>query len=154
HLFEYQIKDIYSAEEQLTDALPKMHEESESKNLQKLFWTHLEETKTHKTRIEQVSGRLNIEPTGQTCKSMLRLGEGVNCFIKKEAINEIKDIGLIDEAKKIENYRIACYEALINYSKSLDLENQAEELELSLKEGQKRYRNLSDLLEEINIKND
>ena len=69
-LFEHQLKDLYSAETQLLKALPKMAENATDAKLKKAFEAHLEETKEHQQRLEEVCKELEIKPTGETCKAM------------------------------------------------------------------------------------
>ena len=69
-LFEHELKDLYSAESQLAEALPKMAKKANDSKLQKAFEKHLEETKNHKKRIEEICDKLGVKPSGETCKAM------------------------------------------------------------------------------------
>lgn len=69
-LFEHQLKDLYSAETQLVDALPKMAKKATDNKLKAAFEEHLEVTKGQKNRLETICKELNISPKGETCKAM------------------------------------------------------------------------------------
>ncbi|KJJ37880.1 YciE/YciF ferroxidase family protein, partial [Aequorivita vladivostokensis] len=85
-LFEHQLKDLYSAEDQLTKALPKMVKNAHNSKLKKAFEDHLEETKEHKARLEEICDELDIDPKGETCKAMKGLIKEAEDFL-----DEVKD---------------------------------------------------------------
>ena len=82
-MFEHQLQDLYSAEDQLTKALPKMAKKAKDAKLQKAFEDHLEETKEHKRRIVEICKELDIDPKGETCKVMEGLIEEAGSFMKE-----------------------------------------------------------------------
>ena len=108
-LLVHQVKDLYSAETQLVKALPKMEKAASDPDLKAGFRTHLEETKVHVTRLEEVAGLLDASPRGLSCKAMKGLVEEGAEAIKEEAEPSIKDLALIAAAQKVEHYEISGY---------------------------------------------
>src|SRR5690606_23758371 len=98
-LFEHQLKDLYSAETQLIEALPKMAKNANNDKLKKAFESHLEETKNHKMRLEEICEKLDIEPNGEKCKAMAGLIKEAEDFIGEAKSDEVMDAGLIAEAQ-------------------------------------------------------
>ena len=108
-LLVHELKDLYSAETQLIKALPKMAKAATNEELKQAFTTHLEETKVHAERIEQIMTRLDESPRGKKCKAMEGLVEEGKETIDENAAAEIKDLALIVAAQKVEHYEIAGY---------------------------------------------
>ncbi|MDQ3393805.1 MAG: ferritin-like domain-containing protein [Bacteroidota bacterium] len=133
-LFEHEIKDLYSAEEQLTKALPKMAEKASNQKLKKAFEDHLEETKVQIERLEQVCKKLKIEPTGEKCKAMEGLIKEAKDMLSSEAEPEVMDAGLIAAAQRVEHYEISGYGTASNFAKKLGHTEIASLLEETLKE--------------------
>ena len=112
-IFKDGLKDIYSAESQLLDALPKMVKAAYSEELQDAFSKHLEETKRHVERLEKVFNRLDIDKSDiEKCKAMEGLIEEVNKIIGEYDENPVRDSALIIGTQKIEHYEIASYGSL------------------------------------------
>jgi ferritin-like metal-binding protein YciE len=133
-LFEHQLKDLYSAESQLIKALPKMAKAANDSSLKKAFEKHLEETKEHKSRLEEICKELGIKPTGETCKAMKGLIEEANSMIEENAEDSVKDAGLIAEAQRVEHYEIAGYGTVVRYAKELGHDKIAKTLQKTLDE--------------------
>lgn len=108
-LLVHNVKDLYSAETQLVKALPKMAKAATDPGLKKGFEEHLEETKVHVTRLEEVAELLDASPRGLSCKAMKGLVEEGEEAIKEEAEEHIKDLALIAAAQKVEHYEISGY---------------------------------------------
>ncbi len=108
-LLVHQIKDIFSAENQLLKALPKMAKASNHPELKAGFNKHLEETKGHVERLELVAKELDASPRGVSCKAMKGLIEEGEETIQEEAAPHIKDLALIAAAQKVEHYEISAY---------------------------------------------
>src|SRR5689334_6942343 len=103
-----ELRDIYNAENQLVKALPKMAKAAESDELRTGFEEHLERTKGHVQRLEQIFEVLNETAKGKTCKGMQGLiEEGQE--MAKELEDEALDAGLISAAQRVEHYEIAAY---------------------------------------------
>jgi ferritin-like metal-binding protein YciE len=108
-LLIHNIKDLYSAETQLVKALPKMAKAATDPDLKAGFEEHLEETKVHVSRLEEVAELLGASPRGLSCKAMKGLVEEGEEAIKEEAEPAIKDLALIAAAQKVEHYEISGY---------------------------------------------
>lgn len=131
-LFEHQLKDLYSAETQLIEALPKMVKTAKDSKLKKAFESHLEETKEHQKRIKEVCDELGIKPTGEECKAMKGLVKEAEEFIKEDADEDVKDAGLIAEAQRVEHYEISGYGTAVRYAKELGHDDIAKKLKKTL----------------------
>ena len=147
-LFNHQLQDLYSAESQLVDALPKMKEAATNEKLKKAFEDHYEETLKHKQRIEEICDKLDIDPNGEECKATKGLIQEAEDFIKEEAPDDVKDAGLIAEAQRVEHYEISGYGTLINYCNQLGYEDIAEKLAKTLKQEYKADELLNDIAED------
>ena len=108
-LLVHNIKDIYSAETQLVKALPKIAKAASDPSLVEAVEKHLEETKVHVERLEQVAELLGITPRGVSCKAMKGLVEEGQEAIEEEGEPFLKDLGLIAAAQKVEHYEISAY---------------------------------------------
>ncbi|WP_405199866.1 ferritin-like domain-containing protein [Christiangramia sp. LLG6405-1] len=146
-LFEHQLKDLYSAETQLLKALPKMAENATDAKLKKAFEAHLEETKEHQQRLEEVCKELEIKPTGETCKAMKGLIAEAEAFLKEDAEKEVRDAGLIADAQRVEHYEISGYGTVVRYAKELGYDSIAKKLQKTLDEEYKADEKLDKLAE-------
>jgi ferritin-like metal-binding protein YciE len=145
-----QLKDIYSAETQLTKALPKMAKAATSPDLKKGFEEHLEQTKGHVARLEQIFQTLDEEPTGQKCKAMEGLiKEGAEA-IEEDASPAAKDSLLIAAAQRVEHYEIAAYGTVKTFAGLLDEGEAAELLEQTLQDEVETDEKLTTAAETIN----
>ncbi|WP_276166374.1 ferritin-like domain-containing protein [Zobellia alginiliquefaciens] len=133
-LFEHQLKDLYSAETQLIDALPKMAEKANDSKLKEVFKNHLEETKNQKKRLEEICDELDIKPTGETCKAMKGLIEEAKSFMGEAETDDVMDAGLIAEAQRVEHYEISGYGTAVRYAKELGKGDIAKKLQETLDE--------------------
>jgi len=146
-LFEHQLKDLYSAETQLLKALPKMAENATDAKLKKAFEAHLEETKEHQQRLEEVCKELEIKPTGENCKAMKGLIAEAEAFLKEDAEKEVRDAGLIADAQRVEHYEISGYGTVVRYAKELGYDSIAKKLQKTLDEEYKADEKLDKLAE-------
>jgi len=152
-LFEHQLKDLYSAENQLIDALPKMVKASHDSELKKAFESHLKETKNHKERLEEICKELNIKPTGEKCKAMEGLVKEAESMINEKADPEVKDAGLIAEAQRVEHYEISGYGTAVRFAKELGHDSIAKKLQKTLDEEYNADQKLDNLAERrLNVK--
>jgi ferritin-like metal-binding protein YciE len=131
-LFHHQLKDLYSAEKQLLEALPKMAKKAQDPNLKKAFENHLAETEEHKARLEQVCEILGISPGRMKCKAMEGLIEEGEDMIHEDADADVKDAGLIAEAQRIEHYEISGYGTAHHYAERLGFKDVAKLLQATL----------------------
>ena len=133
-LFIEQLRDIYSAENQLVKALPKMAKAASSSELQTAFTNHLEQTREHVERLETIFANLDEEPEGETCKGMAGLiAEGKEA-IDADGEDDVKDAWLIAAAQRVEHYEIAAYGTARAFARQLNNEYAAELLEQTLDE--------------------
>jgi ferritin-like metal-binding protein YciE len=133
-LLVHSVKDLYNAETQLVKALPKMAKAATDPDLKAGFKTHLEETKVHVERLQQVAELLGTTPRGLTCKAMKGLVEEGAEAIEEEAEPSIKDLALITAAQKVEHYEISGYGSAIALAESLENAEVAELLQTTLDE--------------------
>ncbi len=146
-LFEHQLKDLYSAEDQLTAALPKMAKKAKDAKLKKAFEDHLEETKEHKKRIEEVCNELDIDPKGETCKAMKGLIKEAEDFLDEAKDDDVLNAGMIAEAQRVEHYEISGYGTAVRYAKELGHTAIAKKLQKTLDEEYNADKTLNDLAE-------
>lgn len=152
-LFEHEIKDLYSAEKQLMETLPKLAKKASSDSLKKAFENHLEETKKQFERIEQVAHKLDIDPASEKCKAMEGLIKEGKEFMEMKASPEVMDAGLIAVAQRVEHYEIAGYGTACTYAKMLGMDEALDLLKETLAEEKEADEKLSELaLESINEK--
>lgn len=134
-LYLEQLKDLYDAETQLIEALPKMAEAAYNPDLKQGFETHLEETKQHARRIEEIFQELEEgKPTGKTCKAMKGLIKEGSEAIHEDATPEVKDAALIAAAQRVEHYEIAGYGTVRSFAEILGHTNVAQLLQATLDE--------------------
>lgn len=144
-LFHHQLKDLYSAEKQLLEALPKMAKKAQDPKLKEAFENHLSETEEQKARLEQVCEMIGISPGRMKCKAMEGLIEEGEDMIHENADPEVKDAGLIAEAQRIEHYEISGYGTAAHYAERLGLKDVARLLNATLQEEQNADTKLNNL---------
>ncbi|WP_029035264.1 ferritin-like domain-containing protein [Salinimicrobium terrae] len=147
-LFEHQLKDLYSAETQLVEALPKMQKNANDDKLQKAFQNHLKETEGHVKRLEEICDNLGIKPTGETCKAMKGLVKEAESFLEEDTEKDVRDAGLIAEAQRVEHYEISGYGTAVRYAKELGHDDIAAKLQKTLDEEYKADNLLTDMAED------
>jgi ferritin-like metal-binding protein YciE len=152
HLFVEELKDIYSAENQMVKALPKMAKAATSADLRSGFEEHLKQTQEHVARLEQILAALGESPKGKKCKGMEGLvAEGAE-MIEEDPASEELDAGLISAAQRVEHYEIAAYGCVSAYAKLLGEEQASSLLRKTLEEEKKTNEKLTELSIKINIK--
>ena len=144
-----QLKDLYNAENQLVKALPKMAKAASNPQLQKAFTTHLEETKGHVERLEQVFEELGMAAKGKTCKAMKGLIEEGKEMMDEDAEPEVMDAGLIAAAQRVEHYEMAGYGCVRTYAELLGNKQAAKLLQQTLDEEGKTDKLLTSLAEKV-----
>jgi ferritin-like metal-binding protein YciE len=133
-LLVQEIKDLYSAENQLVKALPKMANGASNPALKKGIEKHLEETKVHVQRLEQIAELLEASPKGKACKAMQGLVEEGSEILGEEGDDVVKDLAIIGAAQKVEHYEIASYGTARALAETLGMEEVAELLQETLDE--------------------
>ena len=149
-LFIEQLKDLYSAENQLVKALPKMEKASSSSKLKSAFSGHLQVTQQHVNRLEKILNELNEKPGGAKCKAMAGLvEEGKEAIEKKQEDVNIKDAGLIAAAQRVEHCEIASYGTVYAYAQRLGLNEAAKLLNQTLQEEGQADKALAQISNEL-----
>jgi ferritin-like metal-binding protein YciE len=133
-LYVHELKDLYSAENQLLKALPKMENAAKDPGLKKAFAAHLKETQRHVKRLEDIFGRLDFKPGGQKCAGMEGLIEEGSDMIAEDAPADVKDAALIAAAQRIEHYEMAGYGTARTYAEKLGDYRAADILQETLNE--------------------
>jgi ferritin-like metal-binding protein YciE len=133
-VFVDQLKDIYSAETQITKALPKLAKAATSPDLKNGFLLHLEQTKVHAKRIQEICAALKEKPTGKKCAATAGLVEEGKEAIEENATPEARDVMLIAAARRVEHYEISAYTSAIDAAKALGLTAAVKTLSSTLSE--------------------
>jgi ferritin-like metal-binding protein YciE len=135
-LYIEELKDLYSAETQLTKALPKMAKAASSDDLRRAMEQHLKETEGHVQRLEQIFEQLERSPRGKRCKGMAGLiEEGSELLKEKDDMEaEVLDAGLIAAAQRVEHYEIAAYGTARTFAQRLGHQEAAQLLQQTLDE--------------------
>ena len=137
-----EIKDLYSAEKQLTKAIPKMAKGSTDATLKEAFTAHLKETQGQVARLEEVAKLLDIKPTGKKCVGMEGcISEGAEA-LEEEGEDAILDIGLIGAGTRVEHYEMAGYMTAISLAQKLGAKEVVGLLTESLTEEQNAEKTL------------
>ena len=143
-----EIKDIYWAEKHLVKTLPKMKKAATSPELQNAFAEHLEVTKNHVTRLEQVFETLGKKAQGKKCEAMEGITkEGESIIEDTEKGTSTRDVGLILAAQKVEHYEISTYGGLHQLAITLGLDDIADLLEQTLNEEKDTDEKLTEIAE-------
>jgi ferritin-like metal-binding protein YciE len=135
-LLEEEIKDLYSAEKQLTKAIPKMAKGSNNEELSSAFEAHLKETENQVKRLEKVAEFLGTEPTGKKCKGMEGVIEEGSEALDEDGNESVLDLGIIGAGSRVEHYEIAGYTTAISLATKLGEDEVVKLLSESLKEEQ------------------
>lgn len=146
-LFEDEIKDLYSAENQIIKALPKMAKAAANDELRKAFEDHLEQTRGHAQRLEQIGEQFNIRVKGKKCVGMEGvLEEGKE--VMSEAEEPVLDAALIGAAQKVEHYEIASYGTAAAHAEQLGYEEAISLLRATLSEEEEADQLLTQIAED------
>lgn len=153
-LFVHELQDLYNAEHQITKALPKMADSASNSSLKQAFQDHLEVTKTHIDRLEQVLKGCGENPGGVTCKAMegiMKEGEEL-LKEKSNADSNVLDAALIAAAQRVEHYEMAGYGAVRTYANQLGQSDAEKLLQQTLDEEGETDHKLTDIAKKINPK--
>lgn len=133
-LFMDELKDIYWAEKHLVKALPKMQKAASTAELVDAFAEHLEQTKGHVSRLEEIFELLGARAVAKKCEAMEGLVSEAQELITEEDAGSVLDAGLIIAAQKVEHYEIAAYGSLRTLANKMGHSDAAEILEQTLDE--------------------
>jgi len=148
-LFVEELRDVYNAEQQLVKALPKMAKGASSDELREAIEMHLDETKEHVERLEQIFEGLDESAKGKTCKAMKGLIEEGSEILEEKGEDSVLDAGIIAAAQKVEHYEIATYGTLRTWADLLDEDEASGLLQETLDEEGEADKKLNDLAAEI-----
>ncbi len=146
-LFHHELKDLYSAENQLVKALPKMAKAASNEELKAGFEEHLEQTKRHVERLDEIAAQLGKKLGGHKCKAMEGLIEEGSELISEDAEDGVRDAGLIGAAQRVEHYEIAGYGTARALAQHLGHEDLADILTETLEEEKETDVKLTELAE-------
>ena len=148
-LYISELRDLYSAENQLLKALPKMAKGATSPELKEAFETHLKQTKGHVERLEELFEQRDESPKGKTCHAMKGLIEEGSEILKEQGENSVLDAGMIVAAQKVEHYEIASYGSVRTFANLLGKDEDAELLQSTLDEESETNEILNRLAETV-----
>jgi ferritin-like metal-binding protein YciE len=148
-LYIEELRDLYNAENQLLKALPKMAKGASSPELKDAFEKHLEQTKGHVERLEELFEQRDESPKGKTCKAMKGLIEEGSEILKEEGEDSVIDAGMIVAAQKVEHYEIASYGSVRTFANLLGKDEEAKLLQATLDEESETNEILNQLAEGI-----
>lgn len=137
-----EIKDLYSAEKQLTRAIPKMAKGATDPALKEAFKAHLEETKGQVARLEQIGQLLSIKVTGKKCAGMEGVIEEGAEALEEEGDTSVLDLGLIGAGSRVEHYEMAGYLTAISLAKRIGASEAVTLLQETLTEEQAAEKKL------------
>lgn len=150
-LFIDELKDLYSAENQILKALPKMIKKASSSELKRGFEKHLKETEGHVERLDKIFKELDESPRGKKCKGMEGVIADGKELMEEDAEPEVMDAGLIGAAQHVEHYEMAGYGCVRTYADLLGLDNIVKLLQKTLDEEKATDEKLTELARNINV---
>lgn len=146
-LYVQELKDLYSAETQLVEALPKMESAATDANLKEAFRSHLQETKNHVQRLETIFRELDFEPSGHKCAAMEGLIKEGEEVVQGDIPPKVRDAALVGAAQRVEHYEMAGYGTARAYAEKLGEHKAADELQKTLNEEGHANQHLTRLAE-------
>ncbi len=147
-LFLEELKDLYSAENQLIKALPKMAKATSSDELKSAIEHHWQQTKNHASRLEEAFKELGQQPVQVTCKAMKGLIEEGDEMIQKADKSAARDAGIIGSAQRVEHYEIAAYGTAQSHASVLGYNRVSELLQETLGEEKEADMKLNQIAED------
>jgi ferritin-like metal-binding protein YciE len=148
-LYVEQLRDLYSAETQILEALPKMEKAATNQELQKAFKEHRKATETHLERLEKIFKELDKKSSGHHCKGMEGLLKEGNEMVKEKGDDSTRDAGLIASAQRVEHYEIAGYGTVRSYAEQMGFAEQEKLLKQTLDEESQTDERLTKLAESV-----
>jgi len=147
-LYVDKLKDLYSAEQQILKALPKMTKAAAHADLQNAFETHRRQTETHVQRLDQIFDELGKSAHGKTCQGIKGIIEEGSELMKEEKDSPALDAGLIAGAQSVEHYEMAGYGSARTWAEQLGFTEQAQLLQQTLEEERETDQLLTNLAEQ------
>jgi ferritin-like metal-binding protein YciE len=149
-LYIDELKDLYSAENQLIKALPKMAKAASTDELREAFEEHLEQTKVQAQRLEQIFDQLDENPKGKKCVGMEGLVKEGQEMMGEDFEDAVMDAALIGAAQRVEHYEIAAYGTVRAFAETLGENEHVSLLEQTLEEEKQTDERLNQIAEQIN----
>ncbi len=149
-LLHNELKDIYSAEHQITRALPKLISAVESQELKDALQSHLEETEGQIDRLDKISQILGKGLKGKTCEGMKGVLLEGSESLEEIAEGSVRDAGVISAAQRVEHYEMAAYGSVKEYAQLLGMEDVASLLEETLKQEKAADEKLTKIARSVN----
>lgn len=147
-----ELKDLYSAENMILKALPKMAKNTKSRELRSAFEEHLKQTENHVKRIEKACNDLGVSPKGKKCVGMEGLIEEGKEIMSAGADQDALEAGLIAAAQKVEHYEIASYGTAAAHARQLGFNSVAQTLDKTLEEERMTDEKLTKIAEnQVNV---
>lgn len=143
-LFVEELHDLYSAETQITKALPKLAKAASSNELRTAFEHHLKETEEHVQRLEQIFEMIGERPKGKTCEGIKGIIEEGERMMKDTQEGPVRDEALISGAQRVEHYEMAAYGTVRTYAERLGKQQMVQLLERTLEEEKAADKKLTD----------
>ncbi|TWT99635.1 hypothetical protein Pla108_05780 [Botrimarina colliarenosi] len=148
--FYDELRDVLSAERQLTKALPKMVKKATSPKLRDAFQSHLAETETHVERVEQAFEETGKAARAKTCEAMKGLLKEAEELLAEDATDEVKDAVMIAAAQKVEHYEIATYGTLCCWAEALGYEKALKLLKQNIAQEEAADKKLTQISKAVN----
>lgn len=150
-LYVDELKDLYSAEKQILQALPKMAKKASNQQLRQGFEKHLEQTRIQVERLDRIFELLGKSPRGKKCKGMEGLLEEGKEMMQEDMDDDVMDAALISAAQRVEHYEIAGYGTVRTYADLLGEKEHAKLLQQTLDEEGQTDKELTKLAQLINV---
>ena len=150
-LFEHELKDMYSAEQSLLEALEQMADESSDREIRKGFTQHRKETQAQIKRLEKIYKALGQKPETGTCPGIEGLIKEKKAFLREKPSSELLEFYNIGAAQKAERYEITAYETLIDMAEKLGMGDVVELLEQNLQEEEMTLNRLKAIASEFDV---
>jgi len=151
-LFIAELKDLYSAENQITKALPKMVKAATSPDLKKAFESHLRETEGQIERLVEICNLIGANPKGKSCEGMKGVLSEGSSMLEEVEEGDVRDAALISAAQRVEHYEMAAYGTVRTYAELLGQSQAAKLLEETLEEEKAADQKLTSISQRVNVR--
>jgi len=150
-LFLKELRDLYDAETQITEALPKLIDAAHNSELKSALQHHLQVTRQQISRLDQIFQKLNQKPTGETCKGMKGVIKEGDEIVSAGGDPATVDAGIISAAQRVEHYEMAGYGTVRTYAQLLGQQEMARLLQQTLGEEAEADQKLSQIASSVNV---
>jgi ferritin-like metal-binding protein YciE len=150
-LYLKELRDLYDAEKQITDALPKLIDAANNPELKSALQEHLTVTNTQISRLDRIFQSLNEKPTGETCKGMKGVIKEGDEMVSTGGDPSTVDAGIISAAQRVEHYEMAGYGTVRTYAKLLGQQEHANLLQQTLQEEEQADQKLTQIANTVNV---